>query len=169
MSASTLRVLTVVAVLICAGVCLGNWEETFDGGQINLETWEFLAYPQVAGTFGQPIKEDADGNFYMAFDETSSITVGGAAFGAGFGSTEQFADVRVGMTVNVAGDASHAYQGLIARGSYLVSDGSWTPAPGVVANCYILHVNYENGPANLSIDLERSSRTRISWMRTLRL
>lgn len=155
MTARALRVMTVMAVLTFAGVGLGNWHETFDGGELDLTTWQFLAYPQIAGTFSQPIKTDADGGFYMALDEPNPISVGGAAFGAGFGSTEVFADVRVGAVVNVAGDASHNYHGLIARGSYLVSDGSWTPAPGVVANCYIMHINWENGPANLSIDLEK--------------
>ncbi|UCD52984.1 MAG: hypothetical protein JSW27_10160 [Phycisphaerales bacterium] len=148
-------VVTVVAVLVFAGVGLANWVETFDGGELDLTTWQFLAYPAIAGTFTQPIKLGDDGNHYVVFDEPSSISVGGAAFGAGFGSAEQFADVRVGATVNVAGDASHAYHGLIARGSYQVSDGSWTPAPGVVANCYILHINWENGPANLSLDIEK--------------
>jgi len=148
-------VVTVVVVLALSGVGLGNWIETFEGGELDLTTWQFLAYPDLAGTFTQPIKEGADGGHYVAFDEPSSISVGGAAFGAGFGSTEQFADVRVGAVVNVAGDASRNYHGLIARGSYEVSDGSWTPAPGVVANCYIMHINWENGPANLSINLEK--------------
>ncbi len=155
MTARTLKVVTAVIILSLAGIGLGNWHETFDGGEFDLTTWEFLAYPQLAGTFEQPIKTDADGGFYMAFVEPSPISAGGAAFGAGFGSTEVFADVRVGAVVNVVGDASHNYHGLIARGSYLVSDGSWTPAPGVVANCYIMHINWEDGPANLSIDLEK--------------
>ncbi len=151
-----IAVVWVVAVLALAGVSFGNWVETFDGGEFDLETWSFLAYPQVTGTFTQPILAGPDGNHYMAFDETNSVGVGGAAFGAGFGSDEQFADVRVGAVVNVVGDASHNYHGLLARASYLVSDGSWTPAPGVIADCYLMHINWDNGPANLSIDLEKA-------------
>jgi len=155
MSMRIASVVTVVAVLAFTGVGLGNWVETFDGGDLDLTTWEFLAYPQIAGTFTQPIKTGADGNPYMAFDEPSSVSVGGAAFGVGFGSGEIFTDVRIGAVVNVLGDASHNYHGLLARGSYEVSDGSWTPAPGFVGNGYILHINWENGPANLSLDLEK--------------
>ncbi len=152
------RAIWVTAILaVLAGVSYGNWAESFDGGELQLTTWQFFAFPQVTGTFTQPIKAGDDGNHYLAFDETTSVGDAGAAFGAGFGSEEKFKDVRVGAVVNVAGDASHRYQGFIARGSYFVDpDGSMTGvAPGVVANCYILHVNWEDGPANLRIDLEK--------------
>jgi len=155
MSMRITTVWTVAIVLATAGMALGNWHETFDGDDFDLTTWQFLAYPQVTGTFTQTLTPGPDGNGYVDFRETNSVSVGGAAFGAGFGSDEVFADVRVGAVVNVAGDASHNFHGLIARGSYVVSDGSWTPAPGVVADCYILHINWEDGPANLSIDLEK--------------
>ena len=144
----------VTAVVAAAGVALGNWHETFDGDTYDLATWEFLAFPAVTGTFTQTIERDADGNGYVGFRETSSVGVGGAAFGAGFGSNEVFADVRVGAVVNVAGDASHNYHGLIARGRYVIFTDQ-PPAPGVVADCYIMHINWEDGPANLTIDLEK--------------
>lgn len=146
----------VTAVLAMATVSFGNWVETFEGGQFDLETWNFLAYPQVTGTFVQPILEAEDGTHYMAFDETESVGVGGAAFGAGFGSDETFTDVRVGAVVNVAGDASHNYHGLLARARYIFSDGTATPAPGVIADCYLMHIDWDGGPANLKIDLEKA-------------
>ncbi|MHC4519988.1 MAG: hypothetical protein ACYTAS_15470 [Planctomycetota bacterium] len=155
MSTRIAMVWMAAAVLATAGAALGNWHETFNGDDFDLATWQFLAYPDMTGSFTQTITPGADDNGYVAFKETNSVGVGGAAFGAGFGSDEVFTDVRVGAVVNVAGDASHNYHGLIARGQYLVSDGSWTPAPGVVADCYIMHINWEDGPANLTIDLEK--------------
>lgn len=148
-------VMTILAVLV--GVSYGNWADSFDGGEFQLTTWQFPAFPDVTGTFTQTLKPGAEGNHYLAFEETTSVGAAGAAFGAGFGSDEKFEDVRVGGVVNVAGDASHRYCGFIARGSYFIDpDGSLTGvAPGVVANCYVLHVNYEDGPANLRIDLEK--------------
>jgi hypothetical protein len=97
------------------------------------------------------------GNPYLAFKETVTSSKGGAAFAAGFGSSEKFKDVRVGAMVDVAGDACHNYYGLIARASYFVDpDGKLTGvAPGVVADCYIMHIDYSNGPANLALDLEK--------------
>lgn len=138
------------------GVASANWSDSFDGGKLNLN-WQFLSFPQVTGTFKQTVTPGEAGNYYLAFKETLTSSKGGAAFAAGFGSAEKFKDVRVGATVNVAGDACHYYYGLLARGSYIVdTDGKLTGvAPGVVADCYIMHVNYEGGPANLSIDLEK--------------
>jgi hypothetical protein len=38
-----------------------------------------------------------------------------------------------------------------------LNDGKMVPgaAPGVIANCYIMHVDWENGPANLTINVEK--------------
>ncbi|MCX5647300.1 MAG: hypothetical protein NTZ17_21855 [Phycisphaerae bacterium] len=142
-------------------VCLGgavyaNWSDSFDGGKLNLN-WQFLSFPQVTGTFKQTVTPGDAGNSFLTFTETVTSSKGGAAFAAGFGSAEKFKDVRVGAVVNVAGDACHNYYGLLARGSYFVDpDGKLTGvAPGVVADCYIMHVNYEGGPANLNINLEK--------------
>jgi len=145
------------AVCVFAGSGYANWFDSFNDGDFDLTTWQFPAFPDVTGTFTQTILAGADGNDYLAFEETSSVGVGGAAFGAGFGSDEEFKDVRVGAVINVAGDASHNYYGFLARASYFIDpDGSVTGvAPGFVANCYILHINYEDGPANLRIDLEK--------------
>lgn len=110
----------------------------------------------MTGTFTHPIKTSLYGNPYLALAETSSAAVGGAQFGVGFGTAEQFTDVRFGAVVNVTGDASHNHHGLGARATYFVDpDGSMTGAPGVVASCYVMHVNWENGPANLRIDVEK--------------
>jgi len=156
---STLGKMILVLGTVCAltGAAQANWAESFDNGELDLTTWQFPAFPDLTGTFTQTIMAGADGNDYLAFEETASAGVGGAAFGAGFGSEEEFTDVRVGGVVNVAGDASHNYYGFIARGSYFIDpDGSLTGvAPGVVADCYIMHVNYNDGPANLRIDLEK--------------
>ncbi len=148
-------ILTIV--LAFAGVGLANWADSFDDGQLNLTTWQFLSYPQVTGTFTYPIQTSPDGNSYLALAETSSTAVGGTAFGMGLGSAEEFADVRIGAVVNVTGDASHNHHGLGARAGYIIDpDGSLTGgAPGAVVSAYVMHVNWEDGPANLRIDIEK--------------
>ncbi len=128
---------------------------TFSDGGYDLATWQFLSYPQLAGTYTQTLVPGADGNGYLAVQETSSVSKGGAAFGVGLGSDEVFADVRMGATVNVAGDASHNHHGLGVRMTYFISDGTATPAPGLVASGYVMHINWENGPANLALDIEK--------------
>lgn len=157
MSTSKSIAWALVIVIVFAGVGLANWADSFDGGKLNLTTWQFLAFPQVTGTFKQTVTAGEGGNYYLAFRETVTSSKGGAAFGAGFGNSEKFKDVRVGATVNVAGDASRNYYGLIARASYFIDpDGKLTGvAPGVVADCYIMHIDYSNGPANLALDLEK--------------
>jgi hypothetical protein len=146
---------SVIAVL-WAGAAYANWSDSFDGGKFGL-TWQFLSFPQVTGTFKQTVTPGDAGNYFLTFKETLTSSKGGAAFAAGFGSAEKFKDVRVGAMVNVAGDACHNYYGLLARASYVMDpDGKLTKvAPGVVADCYILHVNYEGGPANMNINLEK--------------
>lgn len=157
MSTARLVKWVVVTALMVTATSYGSWIETLADGDLDLETWEFLAYPQVAGTFTQPILAGEEGNHYLAFEETTSVgaSVPGAAFGAAFGSDESFGDVRVGAVVNVAGDASHSYHGLLARAEYLIDDGSISGAPGVIASCYIMHIDWSNGPANLGIDIEK--------------
>jgi hypothetical protein len=151
------RVVAIVAVL--ASVGYGNWADFFDGGQFGLTTWKWLSYPQLVGTYTQTLATTAEGNGYLVVRETTSVgePVPGAAFGMGFGSDEKFTDVRVASTVNVAGDASHAHHGLATRSSYIINDGKLVPgaAPGVVASCYVMHINWEQGPANLMIDVEK--------------
>lgn len=151
------RAIWASIITVClVGIASANWADSFDGGKLNL-TWQFLSFPQVTGTFKQTVTPGEAGNYYLAFKETLMSSKGGAAFAAGFGSSEKFKDVRVGATVNVVGDACRNYYGLLARGSYIIDpDGKLTGvAPGVVADCYIMHVNYEGGPANLNINLEK--------------
>jgi hypothetical protein len=145
--------------VVFVGATYANWSDSFDGGKFGLTTWKWLSYPQVKNTYTQTVLTTADGNGYLALKETTaaSATALGAAFGIGFGSEEKFTDVRVAATVNVTGNASHNYHGLAARSSYIINDGKLVPgaAPGIISSCYIMHINWENGPANLGIDVEK--------------
>ena len=79
------RVIWILGVVCAfAGATHANWAESLNDGALDLTTWQFPAFPQVTGTFTQTVKPGADGNHYLAFEETSSVAVGGAAFGAGF-------------------------------------------------------------------------------------
>lgn len=152
------RIVCVLAglLIVLSGAARGNWYETFDNNKFDLPTWKFLIYPDLTKTFQAQIKDDPNGTDYLALTETSSVKIGGSAFGAGFGSEEVFTDVRVGTVVNVVGDASHNYCGLAGRTNYFIDDGSATGAPGFIATqTYVMHVNWEYGPANLRIDIEK--------------
>ncbi|HNS20806.1 MAG TPA: hypothetical protein PKH24_09920 [Sedimentisphaerales bacterium] len=155
---TSIRAMSVLAVVgLLASVCAANWSDSFDNGQFGL-TWTFVSFPQVTGTFKQTLASDEAGNGYLTFTETTAVAQGGSAFAAGFGSNEKFKNVRVGATVNVTGDDCHYfYYGLMARASYFMDpDGKLTGvAPGFVADGYILHVDYSNGPANLAINIEK--------------
>jgi hypothetical protein len=147
--------------VLLAGAAYANWADSFDGGQLGLSTWTFAACPQVTGTYKGTVQTAADGNGYLVLSETTPYDTGagkyGAAFGAAFGSPEKFKDVRVGATLNVGGDVCHSYYGLLARASYFIDpDGSVSGlAPGFFASCYIMHINYSEGPANLNLNLEK--------------
>ncbi|MFZ2148629.1 MAG: hypothetical protein WAV28_15550 [Sedimentisphaerales bacterium] len=149
----------VVGLLVAAsGTMQANWIETFDGDELDLATWQFHCFPDMTKTFTNTIEVDPDGNKYLSLDETSSVEVYGSAFGAAFGNDEIFTDVRVGAVVNVTGDASRRYHGLIARATYVIDpDGSLTGvAPGMFATqTYVMHIDWEDGPANLGIDIEK--------------
>ena len=145
-------------VVAVSGTAQANWSESFDGNDLDLPTWQFHCFPDMTGTFTATILADPNGNKYLSLDETSSVGVGGSAFTGAFGSDEVFTDVRVGAVVNVTGDASRNYCGLFARVIYVIDpDGSITGvAPGMFATqVYLMHINWENGPANLRIDLEK--------------
>ncbi|MBN1804345.1 MAG: hypothetical protein JW837_03770 [Sedimentisphaerales bacterium] len=151
-------VVYVIVSLVLFGTLQANWSESFDGDELDLATWQFFPFPDVTKTFTSTIEVDPNGNKYLIFDETSSTGKGGSAFGAGFGTDEVFTDVRLGAVVNVTGDASHNHHGLLARTVYVVDpDGSVTGvAPGLFApQTYVMHVNWERGPANLKIDIEK--------------
>jgi hypothetical protein len=145
-------------VVFVSSTTRANWLETFDGDEPDLATWQYECFPDMTKTFTNTIVTDPNGNKYLSLDETSSVGIGGSAFGSGFGTDEVFTDVRVGAVVNVTGDASWRYCGLVSRTTYFVDpDGSMTGvAPGfVAAQTYIMHVSWNNGPANLSINLEK--------------
>jgi hypothetical protein len=144
--------------LVVNGTLQANWSETFDGDELDLATWVFTNIPDVTKTFTHTIKTDPNGSKYLSFDETTSAADGGSQFGAGFGSDEVFTDVRVGAVVNVTGSASGNYHGLMARATYIIDpDGSLTGfAPGLFATqVYVMHIDWEDGPANLDIDIEK--------------
>jgi hypothetical protein len=157
----------VEKVVICAvvglivavnGTTQANWSESFDGDELDLPTWVFTCIPDMTKTFTSTIMTGPDGNKYLSFDETSSAGIGGSQFGAAFGSNEEFTDVRVGAIVNVTGDASRNYHGLMARATYIIDpDGTLTGfAPGLFATqVYVMHIDWEDGPANLDIDIEK--------------
>lgn len=135
-----------------------NWLDTFESGQPNA-TWIFGSYPAVTGTFTQTIKTAPDGNKYLSVDETTPFNPGagslGSVFGLGFGSDEDFTDMRVGSVVNVVGDNDDVRFGLAARATYIIDpDGSITKeAPGMLANAYIMMIHLQDGPTRFRIEI----------------
>jgi hypothetical protein len=156
MSETTKRAAKVYAFLgfmiLVIGTAQANWSETFDGNAFDVSTWQFHCYPDLTKTFTGIIQNGPDGNDYLFLDETSSSTVGGSQFGIGFGSEETFSDVRVGAVVNVTGGLRN-YHGLAARVNYFLDDGSISGAPGIVANTYLMLIHWQDGPANLRIEV----------------
>jgi len=158
---SELRKLVLLCIVIGLAInstLQANWSESFDGDELDLPTWVFTCIPDVTKTFSHTIETDPNGNKYLSFDETTSAADAGSQFGAGFGTNEVFTDVRVGAVVNVTGDASRNHHGLLARATYIIDpDGTVTGfAPGLFATqVYVMHVNWEEGPANLRIDIEK--------------
>jgi hypothetical protein len=145
------------AIAISGGKAKANWLETFDGNSFNLATWQFACYPDLTKTFNATIRDGLDDNDHISLDETSPADIGGSQFGVGIGDPgDIFRDVRVGAVFNVTGDASWNYHGLAARVDYFIDDGSITGIPGIVASSYVLFIHYEEGPANLKIELLKS-------------
>ncbi len=147
-------------ILFASSAGQADWLETFDGETLDLTTWQFSPFPDVTKTFTHTILTDPNGIKYLSLDETTSYDTGagsfGSAFGAAFGSEEKFTDVRVGAVVNVTGDASHNHHGFLARATYIIDDGSVSGAPGMFATAlYVMHVNWEDGPGNLRINIEK--------------
>jgi len=153
----------MIVVVLLGGAAYANWSDSFDGGKFDLTTWKFLSWPQEAGTYTQTVQTTAEGNGYLVLKETSPYNIDvvppklGAAFGTAWGSDEKFTDVRVAATVNVAGDASHTCHGLAARSTYFINDGKLVPGypRGVVPSCYVVKINWEDGPANLRIEIQK--------------
>ncbi len=144
-------------ILLTNGTAQANWLETFDGNSFDLPNWLFGSYPDMTGTFNGTIQDGPDDNDYISLDETSPADIGGSQIGVAIGDPDDsFSDVRVGAVLNVAGDASWNYHGMVARVDYFIDDGSITGVPGIVASSYVLFIHYEEGPANLKIELMKS-------------
>ena len=159
--------LAFTLILVLCAMAQADWEETFDNGDFDLSTWQFEAFPAITGTFTGTIQPDGDPNGYLVLAETSGADVGGAQFGVAIGSPEEFTDVRVGATVNADG-LNHSYVGLGARTSYFIDpDGSVTGvAPGIVASTYLMLIHYQEGPANLRIEVFKNLHNDESGMKT---
>ncbi|MBE0537552.1 MAG: hypothetical protein IH624_17950 [Phycisphaerae bacterium] len=153
MSHRNVPAIVAVCVLSVVSIAGANWFESFETNPSDLawdwQSVEAITYGQSA-TFAATRRQAPDGNHYIAITESKSAALKGAAFGVGFVS-EPFTDVRIGAVVNVTGDATANYQGFGARASYFAHP----QAGGVIADAYIMHINWEAGPANLSIDVEK--------------
>ena len=155
------------SVALTCGTAQANWLETFDGNSFDLSTWLFSGYPEITGTLSATIQDGPDDDDYLAFDETSSADVGGTQLGVGIGDPDDiFSDVRVTAVFNVSGDASRTYHGLAARINYFIDDGSMSGYPGMIANTYLMMIHYEEGPANLKIELLKIVNNDVTIMAT---
>jgi len=144
-------------IAVLSNPAQANWTETFGGNAFDL-TWMWHSYPAIPGVTGFTqgvIVNGPEDDDYVALDEAKSVAEGGSAFGVGFVESQTFTDVRIGTVVNVVGDASSFYHGMGARASYWIDNGSVTGAPGIVANAYIMHINWQNWPPYLSINIEK--------------
>ncbi|MBN1803738.1 MAG: hypothetical protein JW837_00675 [Sedimentisphaerales bacterium] len=159
--------LLFVFVLFINNTTPANWSETFDGNSFDLPAWQFHSYPDITKTFSSAIPDGPDDNDYLVLTETSGSTVGGSQFGVAFGSEEVFTDVRVGAVVNITGVLRN-YHGLAARVNYFIDpDGSITKeAPGIIASSYLMLIHWQDGPANLRIEVFKTVNNLTSIMKT---
>jgi len=145
-------IMAVIAIL--SGTAQANWLETFDGNSFDLATWQFSCYPDLTKTFSATIQDGPDDNDYIFLDETSPPDIGGSQFGVGIGDPgDIFTDVRVGAEFNLDGNGSWNHHGLASRITYFSDDGSITGYPGIIASCYVMVIHYEEGPANLKVEM----------------
>ncbi|MBN1817906.1 MAG: hypothetical protein JW828_11135 [Sedimentisphaerales bacterium] len=144
-------ILPLVTMFLLFSPGYSDWIEDFEG---DLTGWQWDSVPNWRHTFTHEIREEPGGNHYLVMQETTPYTdvmdqTSGSAFGIGFGGTEVFTDVRIGAVVNVTGDASWNYHGLAGRAV------TAAVPMGLVANCYVMHIDWEDGPVNLSINIEK--------------
>ena len=160
------RYMFILMGVLCA-LAQADWYENFDNGDFDLSTWQFESYPAITGSFTGTIQSGPDANGFLVLAETSGADVGGAQFGVGIGSPEEFTDVRIGATVNADG-LNKNYVGLGARTTYFIDpDGSLTGvAPGMVASTYLMLIHYQEGPANLRIEVFKTMNLDESGMKT---
>jgi hypothetical protein len=144
-------------IVSITGTAQANWTDTFGGNDFDLATWQFGCYPDLTKTFIATIQDGPDDNDYLALDETSSAAIGGSQFGVAIGDPDDsFGDVRVSAEFNITGKDSWNHHGLAARITYFNDDGSITGYPGIIASCYVMVIHYEEGPANLKIELVKA-------------
>ena len=165
---SLLRVCVLIsAIAVFGSAARANWLETFDGNSFHLPTWQFGCYPDLTKTFHATIRDGLDDNDYLSLEETSPGNVGGSQFGVGIGDPgDLFRDVRVAAEFNISGDASWNYHGLAARISSFNDNGSITGYPGLIASCYLMIIHYEEGPANLKVELMKAVNLQSDIMAT---
>lgn len=149
---STVLYVFIGFIFLAGNSVQANWIETFDGNAFDLSTWQFHSYPDLTNSFSGTLQDGADDNDFLLLNETSTSAIGGSQFGIALGSEEVFTDVRVGAVVNVAGNLRN-YHGLAARISHFIDDGSISGAPGIVASTYLMLVHWQDGPANLRIEV----------------
>ncbi|MBN2317051.1 MAG: hypothetical protein JXM79_24200 [Sedimentisphaerales bacterium] len=149
---AVVSILLIGFIILVGSAVQANWFETFDGNAFDLSTWQFHSYPDLTNSFSGAIQDGPDDNDYLLLNETSTSAIGGSQFGIGFGSEEVFTDVRVGAVVNVTGNLRN-YHGLAARVSHFIDDGSVSGAPGIIANTYLMLIHWQDGPANLRIEV----------------
>jgi len=143
----------VVLVVAVSGTAQANWSETFDASAFDLTTWLFRSYPELTGTFSATIQDGPGDDDYLSIDETNSAAVGGSQFGVAIGDPDDiFSDVRVGAVVNVTGGLRN-YHGMGARTTYIIDDGSASGYPGIIASSYVMLIHWQDGPANLRIEV----------------
>lgn len=154
-------------ILLAGNTTQANWSESFDANAFDLANWQFHCYPDLTKTFDGTIQDGLDDNDYLVLDETSAADAGGSQFGVAFGSEEVFTDVRVGAEVNVTGGLRN-YHGMAARVTYFIDpDGSITgEAPGIVASTYLMLIHWQDGPANLRIEVFKTVNNLANIMKT---
>jgi len=168
MSSKLMYLVTISVMIVSAsGPAGANWSETFNGNAFDLATWQFHSFPDLTKTFAAGIKDGPDDNDYFTIDETTSAETGGSQFGVALGSEEVFTDVRVGAVVNVTGGLRN-YHGLAARVNYFIDpDGSLTGlAPGIVSSSYLMLIHWQDGPANLRIEVFKTVNNLPDIMKT---
>ena len=151
--------------MVGASPARANWSETFGGNAFDLPTWQFQCYPDLTKTFSGTIKDGPDNNDYLALDETTAATAGGSQFGMAFGAAEVFTDVRLGAAVNVTGGL-RSYHGLGARSTYIIDDSSISGYPGIIASSYVMLIHWQDGPANLRIEVFKIVNNVVTVMKT---
>jgi hypothetical protein len=153
MDKSIVTIRATLTIMMILATTAQAWIETFDGDPADL-AWDWASVEPVgysqSATFQAQRQQDTNGNYFVRLTESASVTSGGAAFGIGF-VPEAFTDVRIGAVINVTEEACIYYQGLGARAFYFLH-----PAyGGLIADAYTLHVDWEDGPANISINIEK--------------